>query len=342
MNSPCDNPRVSVVMPAYQDLRFIEAAVKSILVQTYTDFELIVYDDGSGRSDVFAQIAALDARIHVISSDRNLGGCAATNRAIAASRGEIIAKLDCDDLAQPTRLSRLVAALDADRELGLVGSWATFISETGESRGTWHTPVSDLQVRWTIMFLNPFCHSSVAYRRTCFDAVNGYNEAMRQSGDYEMWSKLLDICRVANIPETLAFYRQNPRGLTAGNLPDWRRRTDPLREKFWSRLGVDYQPHLVPHLVEFLSGKEISKPEQRVPTYRILLKLLRRFLDAAERPPGRKDAVAAQQIKSEIVGRVLASPAVAFTDRILIWMLCWRIDRRLALAGSWRWISARR
>jgi hypothetical protein len=328
-------PRVSVIMTAYQDLRFIDAAVESILAQTYADFELIVFDDGNGANghNVFARLAALDPRIRIVSSDQNLGTYAAANRAIANARGEIIARLDADDLARPTRLARLVAALDADSELGLVGSWAARISETGEAREPWQTPATDLLVRWTILFLNPFCHSTVAFRRACFDTVGGYNSAMTASGDYELWWKMLDVCRAANIPEVLADYRINSRGMTAAKSSDRRRPTDPLRRQSWQRLNHEYEPELVPHLVDFLSGGEISASNMRVPAYRTVLRLLRRFLSASVPALRSAEAASAQQLKSAIVGRVFADSSIASSALIRLWPPCWRIDRRLAVAA---------
>jgi len=337
-------PRVSVIMTAYQDLRFIDAAVKSILAQTYADFELIVFDDGNGANgrDVFARLAALDPRIRIVGSDRNLGTYAAANRAIAGARGAIIARLDADDLARPTRLARLVAALDADSELGLVGSWAARISETGEARAPWQTPTTDLLVRWTILFLNPFCHSTVAFRRTCFDAVGGYNSTMTASGDYELWWKMLDVCRAENIPEILADYRINSRGMTAAKSSHRRQPTDPLRSRSWQRLGLEYEPDLVPHLADFLSGGKISASDMRVPAYRTVLMLLRRFLSASGPAKRGADAASAQRLKSEIVGRVLADSSIAYIALIRLWPLCWRIDRRVAVSALPRVLLRRR
>jgi hypothetical protein len=326
------NPRVSVIMTAYQDLRFIDAAVNSILAQTYTDFEMVVFDDGANQPDVFARLAALDPRIRIIRSDQNLGTYGAANRAIAVAQGEIIARLDADDLAKPARLARLVAALDADRELGLVGSWADLISEEGEPREPWQTPASDLLIRWTIMFLNPFCHSTVAFRRSCFDAVAGYNSTMWLSGDYELWWKMLEICRAENIPEALGYYRINSRGLTAAKSSDWRQPTDPLRSQSWGRLGVAYEPQLVPHLVDFLSGAEISDPDIRLRTYQTVLTILMRFLLTPQSASRGKDADSARKLKSAIIGRVLADTSIAFVARMQLWTLCWQIDRGLAAA----------
>jgi len=326
-------PRVSVIMTAYQDFRFIDAAVKSILAQTYTDFEMIVFDDGNNQPNIFARLAELDPRIRIVSSDQNLGAYAAANRAIASARGEIIARLDADDLAKPTRLARQVAALDADSSLGLVGSWAERISETGEFREPWQTPATDLLVRWTILFLNPFCHSAVAFRRSCFDAVGGYEPSREASGDFGLWWRMLGICRAENIPEALVYYRINSRGMSAARPKpsDRRRPTDPLRSQSWQRLGLQYEPELAFHLARFLSGTEISDSTMRMRAYRLVLMILTRFL--ASRPPllG-KDNVSARALKSEIINSVLRDSPVGFSKLIHLWALCWQVDRGLAAA----------
>ncbi|MBR0825103.1 glycosyltransferase [Bradyrhizobium manausense] len=331
--TPGADPRLSVVMTAFGDLRFIVSAVRSILDQTYKDFELIVVDDGSGEDETFARLGALDARIRVITSRQNIGTYAAANLGIANARGEIIARIDADDLAEPTRLARLVQELDRDQDLGLIGTWARHISETGEGHHFWTTPVTDTEVRWTILFANPFCHSSAAFRRTAFDSVGGYNATMRQSGDYELWWKLIDVCRAANIPEPLVQYRQNSRGLTAGNPSNWRERTDPFRRQSWERLGVGYEPQLVPHMAEFMLGQQIADWRARPRTYRVMLQLLTRFL---AQPRRGTDQAVARKLASTIVGRILDDRSLAPVDRIRLWPLCAKLDWTATIAAVTR------
>jgi glycosyltransferase involved in cell wall biosynthesis len=331
-NESIASPRVSVVMPAYNDLRFIDAAVMSVLRQTYTDFELIIVDDGTNRPEVFSRLAALDPRVRVITCGQNNGNAAAANRGIAESRGEIIARLDADDIAEPHRLTRLIALLDSDSDLGLVGSWARWISEEGEPLELWRCPLTDLDIRWTILFHTPICHPSSAYRRGCFDRAGGYNPAMRQSGDHDLWWRMLDTCRAQNIPEPLVRYRRNSRGLSASNPPNWRERTELLRRRAWTRLGVDYNADLIPHLSVFISGGTVSCPKLRMPAYRAVLELLDRFLTV--QPLLRdEDFAGARQLKSLIVGRILADRAIGFADCVQLLPLCLKISPIATLRG---------
>ena len=337
---PRRDPRVSVVMTAYGDLRFIEAAARSILNQTYADFELIIVDDGTRQSDIFARLQSLDERIRIIAIVQNIGAYAAANLGIASARGEIIARIDADDLAEPTRLARLASALDSNRDLDLVGSWARHISEDGELLHVWETPVTDIVVRWNILFANPFCHSSVAFRRAAFDTVGGYNSTMRQSGDYELWWRLLEVGRAGNLPEPLVRYRRNSLGLTAGNSSNWRERTDHLRRHSWERLGVDYKPQLVPHLAEFMLDRRISNRKARPQAYRIMLMLLARFL-ASHADSSDSDRRSARRLATEIVGLILEDADLRPLQRVWLWPLCWNVDRATTIAALKRWASKR-
>ena len=128
-------PRVSVVMAVGPDLRFLDEAVGSVLTQGFSDLELVLVDDATGRGEVFAEIAGRDPRVRVLTNEHNVGVATSANRGIAAARGEIIARLDADDVAEPEHVGRLVTALDADPGLGLVGSSVTLLDEDGRTLG---------------------------------------------------------------------------------------------------------------------------------------------------------------------------------------------------------------
>ena len=117
------HPRVSVLLPVFNDGERIGRAVDSILGQTFTDFELVVIDDGStDQTDAELSARAADARLRVIRHEENVGLVASLNHGLSLCRGELIARLDADDWAFPTRLARQVAEFDARPELVLCGS----------------------------------------------------------------------------------------------------------------------------------------------------------------------------------------------------------------------------
>jgi glycosyltransferase involved in cell wall biosynthesis len=253
-------------MTVYSDLRFIETAAASILAQTFQDFEFIIVNDGAGALDVFDRVAAQDARIQVVTNVANTGAMAAANLGIRGSVGDIIARLDADDIAKPNWIESLVAALDADPDLGLVGANLVDIDETGAKTRSRAMPESDIAIRWAMLFCNPFCHSSVCFRRTCYDRAGGYHESWRATGDYEFWFRMLWHCRAANVQQELTEYRVNPRGVTAAYRSTWRERNDPLRERAWAQLGASYEPAIADALSAFVLGFDLPATELRSPS----------------------------------------------------------------------------
>ncbi len=165
--------RISVVMTVCNDTRFLDAAVESVLVQDFSDFELVIVDDGARQDAIMAGLAHRDPRVRIVANKENLGPGAAANRGIEVARADILVRLDADDLAEPTRLRCLVAAFDADPELGVVGSWFATMKETGETAEVIRLPQTDLEIRWCFLFSNPFCQSATAFRRSCLRRLAG-------------------------------------------------------------------------------------------------------------------------------------------------------------------------
>jgi glycosyltransferase involved in cell wall biosynthesis len=330
-------PKVSVVLTVFGDLRFLDAAVESILRQDYLELELIIVDDGTGQEALFNEFAARDPRIRLVVNPTNLGAAAAANRGIEAAQGDIIVRMDADDVAEPRRIASLVAALENDPELGVVGSAVTLINETGEPRGVQPSPETDIEIRWTILFFHPFIHPAVAFRRSCFERAGRYRVEQLVSHDHYLWFDMLPFCRAANVAEPLMRYRLNPRGLTMMNKGTGRSRTHAIRESLWGRLGLAYDLYdnaLAQDVNDFLRGGEIAQPERRAAAYSRILTALRAFL-AAPHPFARPaDAEVARRLAHGIVARVLASPPDTLAEMLLVWRLIWPLDRHAALEAA--------
>jgi glycosyltransferase involved in cell wall biosynthesis len=320
-------PRVSVVMTVYNDLRFLDAAVESVLVQDLKDFELIIVDDGTHQSAVMERLAGRDPRICLIVNAENVGAAAAANRGIERARADIIARLDADDIAEPTRIRRLLSALDDDPQLGLVGTWFTTMTENGEPSETIRLPTTDLEIRWCFLFSNPFCHSSVAFRRLCFDAVGGYRPELRVLEDYDLWSRILTACRAGNIPEPLTRYRLNTKGLTATRGADLAL-MDAVRERYWKELGVPFDRGVARHIATLVAGYDILPKEGRPEAFAVILRLLYRFLGAPRRIERREeDGAVARRLVRETIARIQSQQSMIFA----ILMETWRLTGRAYL-----------
>lgn len=330
-------PACSVVMTAYQDFRFLDEAVDSILVQDFGDFELIVVDDGSDDPAPVKALAARDPRIRVLLNETNVGTAVSANRAIAVARGDIIVRLDSDDISEPSRIGKLVAALRADPELGLVGSAVTMIDEAGQPLRREAMPETDLAIRWTLLFHNPFYHSATAFRRAAFDAAGGYRADEPVSQDHYLWFDMLPHTRARNLPEALIRYRINTQGLTATHPTHNRGRTDPIRSASWRELGLAYDPADMPRgadASDFLRGLEIKDPARRAAAQQRVSALLDRVL--AERPslarPGEQAAV--QRLVAELRQRITTSQRTGLVPRRL--RRAWHLSRSIGLASTAR------
>ena len=205
-------PAVSVLLSAHNCLHTLPEAVESILRQTFTDWELILCDDGStdGTLQVAeAYAAAYPERIVLLRNPENLGLAASLNRCLAAARGRYIARMDGDDRCSPDRLAAEVQALDRDPALAVVSTDMGCFDEAG----VWGT-ISHPAAPRPIDFLSgvPFCHAACMIRREALTAVSGYSEDRRYQRveDYHLWVRLYAAgFRGRNLHRTLYWVRED-------------------------------------------------------------------------------------------------------------------------------------
>jgi succinoglycan biosynthesis protein ExoO len=222
------NPRVSVIIPAYNTEAYIEKAIKSALEQTLNDIEVIVVDDASSDKTVEVVKSITDQRLKVIVNEKNLGAAAARNRALKAAQGEWIAVLDSDDWYAPERLEKLVslaneknADMIAD-DLYLINDgdtspWGTLIQESGE-------PIDKIRQIDIVYFVEtdifgqPGLHLGISkplFKRE-FLAQHGieYDETIRMGQDF--WLDMKCLIKGASFflePKPYYFYRSRPGSL---------------------------------------------------------------------------------------------------------------------------------
>lgn len=214
-------PAISVVLPVYNGLPYLRAAVESVLTQSFRDFELIVINDGSSDGSAELLAAFDDPRLR-LSHQENRGLAATLNIGIAQARGHYIARQDQDDICLPGRFEKQVTFLDSHPHVGLLGTAAEiWVASERTARTLCHPAESDA-LRFGLLFNNYFVHSSVMLRRAVFDSVGGYAEdsARQPPEDYELWSRVARQFEVANLPDTLLAYREVPNSMSrTGNRP---------------------------------------------------------------------------------------------------------------------------
>lgn len=210
------NRSVSVIMAAFNAQPFIEAAVRSVLGQTYPIRELIVVNDGStdGTLERLKAIAATDPRVRVI-SQLNQGFSAARNAALREARGDWIAVADADDIQFPNRLSLQMAAVDRNPSVTVCGggieTW-----DGGEGLGQFEVlPPTDAEMRGRMPFESPLFDPTVLYRASLLpDNREAYDSSFRMAADYDLWSRWVSRAQFMNLQDIVTRYRRHPQQVT--------------------------------------------------------------------------------------------------------------------------------
>jgi len=202
-------PRVSVLLPVFNAEAYVGDAVRSILTQTFTDFELIVIDDGSTDASprILADLARSDARVH-LRVRPNQGNIATLNELIDMARGEYFARMDHDDIALPQRFARQVEFLDAHPEVVAAGSRALFIDDEGLPLMEVMDHYSHEQIERALMTPElGVIHPSVMMRANACRAIGGYRAEYPHAEDLDFFLRLGEVGRLENIAEPLLQYR---------------------------------------------------------------------------------------------------------------------------------------
>ena len=204
-------PLVSVCMPVYNAERYVAEAVESILGQTFGDFEFLIIDDGStdGSRRILESFAARDPRIRLVSRP-NTGYVVALNEMLGMARGELIARMDADDVAMPGRFERQAAYLREHPEVVAVGTSLVIIDPHGAPLAEKHLPEAHETIE-KILFETDLaiCHPSAMIRRDALLQLGGYKPEYCPAEDIDLWLRLAEVGRLANVPEVLIRYRQH-------------------------------------------------------------------------------------------------------------------------------------
>jgi GT2 family glycosyltransferase len=194
---------VSVLLPVYDAERYLAEAIESILAQTFSDFELLAIDDGSrdGSLALLEEYARRDPRVRLVCRTHT-GLVATLNAGLALARGELVARMDADDVALPRRLELQVARLDRDPDLVCVGGAYEVIDAKGRRIDLVRPPEAPEQILAAALEgRSPICHPAALYRRERVIGVGGYDVEVPVAQDYDLWLRLMDVGRLANLSE---------------------------------------------------------------------------------------------------------------------------------------------
>jgi len=205
-------PRVSVLMPVFNAQTYLAEAMDSILEQTFTDFELVCINDGSTDNslEILRTYRASDPRVHIISRP-NTGIVGALNDGLKVVRGDLIARMDADDTCRVDRIEKQVAFLDQNPQCIAVGSWITRTDPYGFPAGTQTPPLTHDEIDAKLMEADGsvLVHATLIMRRQALVAIGGWDNRYNWVEDLDLFLRLTEHGRVANLPEYLYTYRRH-------------------------------------------------------------------------------------------------------------------------------------
>ncbi|MBE1710790.1 MULTISPECIES: glycosyltransferase family 2 protein [Mesorhizobium] len=218
-------PLVSVLLPVYNAGPYLAAALGSILRQDYGRLEVIAIDDGSSDNslEILERYRQADSRVSIISRE-NRGLVATLNEGLAAAQGELVARMDADDVAYPWRLSRQVALFEQRPELGFCGAGVDMLIRGRIARGRPDPVFRFGRMPILAMFFTIFMHPTVVYNRKVIeDADLHYDPTYRHAEDFDLFGRLAARYPAAMMPENLLVYRVHHASVTSRHGKEMRR-----------------------------------------------------------------------------------------------------------------------
>lgn len=220
-------PAVSVILPAYNCEKFIGKAIQSVLQQTFTDFELIIINDGSTDNTESIIHEFDDQRIVYFRNSNNQGLVYTLNTAVSHANGKYIARMDADDICLRERLAKQKTFLDQNEDITVVASIIEFINEQEEKTGIWELDrqtITPAQIRRAILKQNCIAHPTVMIRSEIIKQLK-YKEYQKNIEDYDLWLRLLNRgYKITKLDEPLLLYRIHDTSVTSVHL----KKTNPF------------------------------------------------------------------------------------------------------------------
>lgn len=234
-------PRVTVLMSVYNGERYISEAVSSILAQSFSDFEFLIFDDASTDKSLEIIKNFADPRIRVTENSTRKGLATNLNQGIREARGEYVARMDGDDISMSHRLARQVAFMDANPDLGASGTYAVDMNDAGSDLKMHKVRHGRALEQW-IWMPSPMIHPTVIFRKSIIHKFGGYDASLRAAQDYDLWLRLNSVgIKLDNLPEVLLRYRIHSQNVTKSNRADQLLTTYRIFKRQYPQTRLSYE-----------------------------------------------------------------------------------------------------
>ncbi len=212
-------PIISVILPVYNAGDYLILSIESILKQTFTDFELIIINDGSTDNSLSIISSFADKRIKIINNKKNLGLIDTLNIGIDSAGGKYIARMDQDDISLSKRFEKQVNYLENNTTVSVVATRISFINSEGEITGKWGDDTKyaeEKSIRYAMAFSNCIAHPSVMIRSEVYKKYK-YKTYQKSAEDWDLWLRIFaDGKKIHKLDEELLNYRIHPQSIMSG------------------------------------------------------------------------------------------------------------------------------
>ncbi len=214
------SPMVTVLMSAYNAENYVETAIRSILDQTYDDFEFIIIEDSSKDKtlSIIESIAKEDPRISIFRNNVNLGISKSLNKGLELAKGKYIVKMDADDWSYPDRIEKQVQFMERKPNLSASGGNIDVCDEALRFKKKSNLPIDSNSIMKALLLFNPVLHPTMIYRRDYAEQLGFYNTRMPAADDFMLVMDLSSLGNLANIKDSLIKYRVFNKSFTAAKM----------------------------------------------------------------------------------------------------------------------------
>jgi glycosyltransferase involved in cell wall biosynthesis len=203
-------PGISIIMAVYQGENYLHKCINSVLDQEFVDFEFIIIDDASTDATPSVIKSYNDPRIIYIRNNTNIGQTRSLNIGLEHAKTPLIARIDADDSWHPSKLELQIKFLEMHEEIAVLGTFANRLNTKGLVTGRRTYPLTESDIKTTLLRTVPVCHVSVVMRKQAILDVGCYPERYRTVADYALWSALVNAgYRITNLPEYLTTYMED-------------------------------------------------------------------------------------------------------------------------------------
>lgn len=267
-----ENPKVTVLMPVYNGEEHLREAIESILNQTFANFEFLIINDGSTDSSASIIESYKDKRIRLINNEENLKLIRTLNKGLELAKGEYIARMDCDDISLPHRLEKQVAFMEANRDVGILGS-AMLAFSTNQTIAV-YTPEIFEEIKIELIFACPMIHPSVLMRCSVLKEHGlRYDINYTHAEDYKLWSEAVKHVKLHNLNDILIKYRLNPKGISIVHTKQQKDMSNKIRKENLYMLDFVLQEADQNILTSGISEKELLSAQASMDTMYLMSKI---------------------------------------------------------------------